>query len=284
MTLLSDQADDIRALVESADPGAVWAVGDAEGVHAGSDPAGADSAGSDSADADSVSRSAGDTSAGGTSPAGTGAGGAGFDVGGLTAVLALWPVVGSLVDEGAIHLHTPLTAYGDAAAAGAPAGTTAHHLLTRPGGTALLTRLAEHVCGSPLAELAATRVWHPLDMAGTRFADGTLRAPLADLVRFLRRLLAPADPDGSPDTARGITRAWTSESLRIRTGELTPARGLLWHPAPHGAWAHHAPQDGGPALWVSPRHGRWAVLLPTGGHSPLRTAFREAVFAPTPPR
>ncbi|MEU9160722.1 hypothetical protein AB0D29_10710 [Streptomyces sp. NPDC048424] len=257
MTLLSDQADDIRALVESADPGAVWAVGGAEGAHAGSDSAGAD----------------------------TGNGrGTGFDVGGLTAVLALWPVVGTLVDEGAIHLHTPLTAYGDEASAGAPAGTTAHHLLTRPGGTALLTRLAEHVCGSSLADLAATRVWHPLDMAGTRFADGTLRAPLADLVRFLRRLLAPADTGGPPDTARGITRAWTSESLRIRTGELTPARGLLWHPAPHGVWAHHAPQDGGPALWVSPRHGRWAVLLPTGGSSPLRTSFREAVFAPTPPR
>ncbi|WP_030719609.1 serine hydrolase [Streptomyces sp. NRRL F-2580] len=268
MTLLSDQADDIRALVESADPGAVWAVGGAEGVHAGSDSAGADPA----------NTSAGDTGTGDTSTGDTG-----FDVGGLTAVLALWPVVGSLVDEGAIHLHTPLTVYGDAAAAGAPAGTTAHHLLTRPGGTALLTRLAEHVCGSPLADLAATRVWHPLGMAGTRFADGTLRAPLADLVRFLRRLLAPADTDGPPEAARGITRAWTSESLRIRTGELTPARGLLWHPAPHGVWAHHAPQDGGPALWVSPRHGRWAVLLPNGGHSPLRTTFREAVFAPTPP-
>ncbi|MEV7440624.1 hypothetical protein AB0O22_05650 [Streptomyces sp. NPDC091204] len=309
MTLLSDQADDIRALVESADPGAVWAVGGAEGVHAGSSPTNAGSASTGSADADSASTGAGDAGAGdagagdagagdagagdaGAGDAGVGRAGAGdvstgdagFDVGGLTAVLALWPVVGSLVDEGAIHLHTPLTAYGDAAAAGAPAGTTAHHLLTRPGGAALLTRLAEHVCGSPLADLAATRVWHPLGMAGTRFADGTLRAPLADLVRFLRRLLAPADTDGSAETARGITRAWTNESLRIRTGELTPARGLLWHPAPHGVWAHHAPQDGGPALWVSPRHGRWAVLLPTGGRGPLRTTFREAVFAPTPPR
>ncbi|MEU7607330.1 hypothetical protein [Streptomyces sp. NPDC041003] len=257
MTLLSDQADDIRALVESADPGAVWAVGDAEGVHAGSDPAGTDT---------------------GDAP------GTVFDVGGLAAVLALWPVVGSLVDEGALHLHTPLAVYGDEAAGGAPAGTTAHHLLTRPGGTAALTRLAEHVCGSPLADLAVTRVWHPLGMAGTRFADGTLRAPLADLVRFLRHLLAPVDGAGPTGTDHGITRAWTAESLRIRTGELTPARGLLWHPAPHGVWTHHAPQDGGPALWVSPRHGRWAVLLPAGARGPLRTAFREAVFAPTAAR
>ncbi|MEJ8640527.1 hypothetical protein WKI68_01935 [Streptomyces sp. MS1.HAVA.3] len=227
MTLLSDQADAVRALVESADPGAVWAVGGPDGLQAGSDTADAP---------DTV-----------------------FDVGGLTAVLALWPVVGSLVDEGALRLHTPLAAYGDAAAAGTPAGTTAHQLLTHPAGTAALTRLAEHLSGSPLADLAAVRVWRPLGMAGTRFADGTLRAPLADLVRFLRHLLAPegpegpaapADPEGpagadaaDPDGARPITRAWTAESLRIRTGELTPARGLLWQPAPRGVWAHHAPTD-----------------------------------------
>ncbi|MGW7435281.1 hypothetical protein [Streptomyces sp. NPDC054849] len=291
MTLLSDQADAVRALVESADPGAVWAVGGPDGLQAGSD----------SADA----------------PAAV------FDVGGLTAVLALWPVVGSLVDEGALRLHTPLAAYGDEAAAGTPAGTTAHQLLTHPAGTAALTRLAEHLSGSPLADLAATRVWRPLGMAGTRFADGTLRAPLADLVRFLRHLLVPegpadpqgpadakgpaaphgpadaegpaaphgpADPDGSTDQggsaapggSTAITRAWTAESLRIRTGELTPARGLLWHPAPHGVWTHHAPTDPGPALWISPRHHRWAILLPTATRNSLRTTFRDAVFAPTP--
>ncbi|MFE1827303.1 hypothetical protein [Streptomyces yangpuensis] len=37
MTLLSDQADAVRALVESADPGAVWAVGGPDGPHAGSE-------------------------------------------------------------------------------------------------------------------------------------------------------------------------------------------------------------------------------------------------------
>ncbi|WP_314247515.1 hypothetical protein [Streptomyces sp. DSM 40907] len=253
MTPLCDQATAVRALVESADPGAVWAVGGPEGPQAGSDGGHPD--------------------------------GAAFDVDALSGALALWPVIGSLVDEGALRLHTPLAAYGDTAAEGIPAGTTAHHLLTHPGGTAALThltRLAEQLSGSPLADLAATRVWHPLGMTGTRFADGTLRAPLADLVRFLCRLLDPVDRvEPAPVDPAGISRAWTTESLRIRTGELTPARGLLWDPAPHGVWTHHAPQDGGPALWVSPRHRRWAVLLPTAGRGAPRTAFREAVFAPT---
>lgn len=118
-------------------------------------------------------------------------------------------------------------------------------------------------------------------MTRTRFADDTLRAPLTDLVRFLRHLLSPADPDGSggPGSPAGITRAWTTESLRIRTGELTPSRGLLWHPAPHGVWTHPAPAPGGPALWISPRHHRWALLLPTSPATQLRTAFRTAAFA-----
>ncbi|WKD30784.1 serine hydrolase [Streptomyces xanthophaeus] len=250
MTSLCDQATAVRALVESTDPGAVWAVGGPEGPHAGSD---------------------------GEHPAD-----AAFDVDGLAAVLVLWPVIGSLVDEGALRLHTPLAAYGDTAAEGVPAGTTAHHLLTHPGGTAALiylARLAEQLSGSPLADLAATRVWHPLGMTGTHFADGTLRAPLADLVRFLCRLLDPAEPSAPA----GISRAWTTESLRIRTGELTPARGLLWDPASHGVWTHHAPQDGGAALWISPRHRCWAVLLPTAGRGTPRTAFREAAFASTTP-
>lgn len=244
MTPHRSQADPIDALVRSADPDAVWAAGSADAVHAGSP-----------GDRDTP-----------------------LDVGGLTAVLALWPVLGSLVTEGELALHTPLTAYGEDAAAGLPGGATAHHLLTRadgPSALAALTRLAEHLTGTPLAEFARTRIWRPLGMTRTRFADGTLHAPLADLVRFPRHLLSAAD--------HPISRAWTAQSLRIRTGELTPSRGLLWHPAPAGVWAHPAPAAPGPALWVSPRHDRWAALLPGAGAAaapavPLRTAFREAVF------
>ncbi|MFF4105584.1 hypothetical protein [Streptomyces sp. NPDC001903] len=249
MTLQSDRADAadaadaaggagvearIRGVLQAADPDALWAVGGPDGLHAGSAE---------------------------ESPA--------REVGGLLPVLALWPVIGSLVAEEALRLHTPLAAYGVEAAP----GTTTHHLLshsTGPEAHDTLTRLAEHLTGSPLAELAATRIWHPLGMTGTGFADGALHAPPADLVRFLSHLLSPAE--------HPLTRAWITDSLRIRTGELTPARGLLWHPAPHGTWSYGET----PTVWLSPRLHRWALLHPAHPAGPLRTPFREAAFAPAP--
>ncbi|MEU8777526.1 hypothetical protein [Streptomyces sp. NPDC048606] len=261
----SDRADRIEALVRAADPYAVWAEG-------GADPA---------------------RDAPPTSPPGAPDRDTPQDVGGLLPVLALWPVLGSLVTRGELTLHTPIAAYGPRLADGLPAGTTTHHLLTHadgPPALAALTRLAEHLGGSPPTALAATRIWGPLGMTGTRFDGRTLHAPPADLARFLRHLLSTAD--------HPIARRWTADSLRIRTGELTPARGLLWHPAPGGVWTHHAPTRTGPALWVSPRHGRWAALLPGAAPAgpagsvdpaagararPLRNAFRDAVFQSTPP-
>lgn len=239
-------ADRIGALVRDADPGAGWAIGGPGGpyavVEAGAGPGGR---------------------AGGRG----GAGDAG-DAGGLVGVLAVWPVVGMLVDAGELALHTPLSVYG--AGGGLPAGTTAHQLLTQGSGTSpALVGLAERLCGRPLAGVAADRIWGPLGMTRTGFAaDGTLHAPAADLGRFLSHLLAPAG--GGP-----VSRAWTAQSLRIRTGELLPARGLLWQPAAHGAWSHGE----GPTVWVSPRGRRWAALLPTSPSAPLRAAFREAVFS-----
>ncbi|MCX5380699.1 hypothetical protein [Streptomyces sp. NBC_00091] len=245
----------IEALMRSADPAALWAVGSADAVHAlyAGRPGGEDTP---------------------------------FDAGALTAVLALWPVVGSLVAQGELALHTPLTAYGLTDPAGPPTGTTAHHLLTHadaPPALATLTRLAEHLSGTPLPDHARTRVWQPLGMHRTRFAEGTLHTSPADLGRFLRHLLSTAD--------HPIARAWTDESLRIRTGELTPSRGLLWHPAPGGLWSAHPPSGPGPGVWIAPRHDRWAVLVPGPAQGPgagsvtaLRTAFREAAFGPAPAR
>ncbi|MGE7390735.1 hypothetical protein ACQKM2_35180 [Streptomyces sp. NPDC004126] len=278
-----------EALERAAGPAALWAVGSADAVHAAR-PGTPD--GDDGNDRDWH---------------------APLDAGAMTPLLALWPVIGGLVDRGELTLHTPLTAYGESPAAGLPGGTTTHHLLTRCDGPApldALTRLAEHLAGTPLADCARTRVWGPLGMTRTRFAGTTLRTCPADLARFLRHLLSTDDTDGTDGTddtdgtdgtddtdgtaevgaaaaERPVSRAWTAESLRIRTGELTPSRGLLWHPAPAGVWTHHPPSGSGPAVWISPRQNRWALLVPGpegDGSGPPRAAFREAAFGPAPAR
>ncbi|MCB5181309.1 serine hydrolase [Streptomyces antimicrobicus] len=244
---MTTQADRFADLLRSAD--AAWAVGDAHGTR----------------DAGAVGPIRQD------SP---------LDVTGLAAVLVLWPVVGRLVAEGELRLHTPLSAYWDRHH---PAGgTTAHQLLThtaavdRPAD--LLCALAEHLSGEPLATSVARHVWGPLGMNRTGLveaADGSgpvLRSTLDDLGRFLHHLCEPADTP--------VARSWIADSLRIRTGELVPARGLLWHPAPHvdprsGLWCHGDPAAGS-TLWLAPREGRWAVLLTrTPG---LREAFRTLAF------
>ncbi|MFH7600376.1 hypothetical protein WDV06_35545 [Streptomyces racemochromogenes] len=236
----------IEALMRTADPAAVWAVGSADRVHA-------------------------------ARPGPPGDWDTPLDVAALTPALVFWPLLGTLVARGELTLHTPLTAYGEPSDAGAPPVTTTHQLLTHadgPAALAALTRLVERLGGAPLGDSAATRIWRPLGMTRTRLADGVLHTTLADLTRFLSHLLSPAD--------HPVPRAWTAESLRIRTGELAPSRGLLWHPAPAGVWAHHPPSGPGPALWLAPRHDRWAVLLPgpgPGSGARLRTAFREAAFA-----
>ncbi|RSS99387.1 hypothetical protein EF910_35755 [Streptomyces sp. WAC07149] len=278
----------IEALERAAGPAALWAVGSADAVHAARPGTPSTPEGDGGADGDWN---------------------APLDAGAMTPLLALWPVIGGLVARGELTLHTPLTAYGETAAAGLPGGTTAHHLLTRCDGPApldALTRLAEHLTGTPLADCARTRVWEPLGMTRTRFAGTTLRTCPADLARFLRHLLSAgdtaegsvadrADPAGTADPAdagaadaeRPVSRAWTAESLRIRTGELTPSRGLLWHPAPAGVWTHHPPSGSGPAVWISPRQNRWALLVPgpeSDGSGPPRAAFREAAFGPAPAR
>ncbi|KJY29072.1 hypothetical protein VR44_23820, partial [Streptomyces katrae] len=109
----------IEALMRTADPDAVWAVGSAYTVHA------------------ARPGPPGDWDTPLAAPS-------------LTPALALWPVLGTLVAQGELALHTPLAAYGQPPAAGAPAGTTTHQLLTRadgPAAAAALTRLAEQLGG-----------------------------------------------------------------------------------------------------------------------------------------
>jgi CubicO group peptidase (beta-lactamase class C family) len=190
----------------------------------------------------------------------------------------------------------------------------------------ILGYLAEHISGQPLDQLATARIWNPLGMDTTRF--GPLPAAIAercapteldqdtdthlkgvahdfsarllggvcgiagvftvldDLVRFLRYML---DPSTAPVEA-GFGADWTAHSLAIRTGQLQPARGLFWHPAPatgndEDIWVHYG--FTGTGMWLSPAKGRWAVLLTnklyyTRDRQPLtdiRNRFRELAFA-----
>ncbi|MGW4411592.1 serine hydrolase domain-containing protein [Nonomuraea sp. NPDC004702] len=164
----------------------------------------------------------------------------------------------------------------------------------------ILGYLAEHLTATPLDQLARQLIWQPLGMTHTHF--GPLPTPIAarcaptefdgetgvhlkgvahdfsarllggvcgiagvfstldDLALFQRHLLTPGP---GPAPVR-FGHAWVSESLRVHTGELAPARGLFWHPAPgtrpeDGIYVHYG--FTGTAMWISTSQERWAVLL-----------------------
>lgn len=161
----------------------------------------------------------------------------------------------------------------------------------------ILGVLAERLTGETLTDQSRRRVWDALGMretwfgsvptelharcAPTEFDDetGTRRrglvhdfstrlfdgacgisgvfSTLGDLGIFLRHLLRP-------DERAGFGPAWIAESLRVHTGELEPARGLFWFPAPgtevsDDVWMHLG--FTGTGMWISPKRQRWAVLL-----------------------
>ncbi|MFE9607163.1 serine hydrolase domain-containing protein [Streptomyces sp. NPDC006012] len=164
----------------------------------------------------------------------------------------------------------------------------------------ILGYLSEHFSGQALDELATTRIWKPLGMHSTRF--GPLPAEIAarcapteldqdtdthlkgtvhdfsarllggvcgiagaftvldDLAVLLRYML----DTGTARERSGFGHAWTTTSLTVQTGTLTPVRGLFWHAAPGTApaddvWVHYG--FTGTGMWISPGQGRWAVLL-----------------------
>ncbi|MEV6328484.1 serine hydrolase domain-containing protein [Streptomyces sp. NPDC051909] len=328
--------DAVRAQVF---PGAAWAVGDAGGAVAGGG-VGALAPGGEPVGEDAL-----------------------FDLASLTKIIAVWPVVGTLVESGKLALDVPLGDFWPEAAghplgdvtplqllthtAGMPLranlralygsdpqdvrdGVVQERLRRRPGeaveytdrAALVLGYLAEFLTGGTrLRELAGTRVWQPLGMTQTRYGPlpaslvaraapteydeetgGHLRgtvhdfsarllggacgiagtfATAGDLGRFLRQVLDPVRPP--------FGDGWVAESLRVRTGELTPPRGLFWHPAPgttarEDIWAHYG--FTGTGMWVSPARGRWAVLLTnklyftraTGPITHVRDAFRATAF------
>lgn len=169
-------------------PGAVWAVGDAAGIHASGSTGVLDPG-------DPGTPMRPDTI---------------FDAASLTKILAVWASIGSLWEEGKLDLDIPLATFWSEVDGHPLGGVTARQLLThtagvplraqlknlygtdpqdvrdgvlhealhRPPGEAveytdraalILGYLAEHLAGQRLDELATQRTWQPLDMHTTRF-------------------------------------------------------------------------------------------------------------------
>ncbi|TGN81302.1 class A beta-lactamase-related serine hydrolase [Streptomyces bauhiniae] len=327
-------------------PGAVWAIGDANGIRAQGTTGVLDP---DEPDvpmrADTV-----------------------FDAASLTKILAVWSCIGALWGDGALDLDQPLGGFWPEVTGHPLGAVTARQLLTHTAGLPLraqlknlygtnredirrgvlheqlnrspgeaveytdraaliLGYLAEHLSGQSLDQLAAVRIWRPLGMDSTRFGplpdqiadrcapteynrdtdthlkgtahdfsarllDGVCGIAgaftvLDDLTVFLRHLL---DVGTAPRRA-GFGRGWSTTSLTVQTGTLTPVRGLFWHTAPgtvlvDDVWVHYG--FTGTGTWISPRQGRWAVLLTnklyyTRDRQPLtdvRNAFRGLAFSP----
>ncbi|NJP91624.1 beta-lactamase family protein [Nonomuraea sp. FMUSA5-5] len=207
-------------------PGAVWAVGDADGIlFSGScgllDPT----------DPDHPMRP--DTV---------------FDIASLTKIIAVWSAIGTLWEERCLNLHDPLAALMPDLDGHQLGQVTVHHLLThtagvplranlknlygtdpqairegvlheplhRPPGEAveytdraalILGFLAEELVGRPLDQLARTRVWLPLGMNDTRFGP---------LPTALTRRCAPTEYD--QETGRHLRGVAHDFSARLLGG------------------------------------------------------------------
>lgn len=121
MTHTTDRIEDLlqTGVRDEVYPGAVWAVGNADGIQASGavgllDPDHPD----EPMRLDTV-----------------------FDVASLTKVLAVWSTIGTLVEEGKLQLHTPLGTFWDEVAGHPLARATAHHLLTHTAGLPLRANL-----------------------------------------------------------------------------------------------------------------------------------------------
>ncbi|SEE44464.1 serine hydrolase [Streptomyces sp. Ag109_O5-10] len=208
-----------------------------------------------------------------------------FDVGALTQILAVWPAVGTLVEDGTLRLDAEL---GDlwSAVRGRPlARVTVRHLLThtagvplgadrhpdtgdgvlhdavrRPPGEAVeytdraalvLGRLAEELSGRPLDALAATRVWQPLGM--TRTCYGPLPAEAA-------ARCAPTELDATGSRLRGTAHGSPAHPQGGVFSVLPDLAAFLRHLLQPG---RHGGQSGFGPAWVQE-----SLRIHTGGLTP----------------
>ncbi|MFB7053568.1 serine hydrolase domain-containing protein [Streptomyces vinaceus] len=215
-----------QAVQDKVCPGAVWAIGDAEGTRA------AGHAGLLDPDQHEHPM-AQDTI---------------FDLASITKIIATWSTVGALWEEGLLNLQRPLETFWDEVRGHPVGGLTPHHLLTHTSGLPLhanlealygtdrhairagvlreplrrppgeeveytdraaiiLGYLCEYLTGEPLERLARNRTWSPLRM------DRTHYGPLPpDLVKYC----APTEVD--PDTRVPLKGTVHDFSSRLHGG------------------------------------------------------------------
>lgn len=280
----TELAEAVRALLlggvgPASYPGAVWAVGDADGEREGGEIGLLDPAEPELPMRDDTL----------------------FDLASLTKVLAAWSGAGTLWQEEALELDRPLGDFWPDTA-GHPVGTlTARHLLThtaglplrarlrelygedpvavrlgvlhealhRPPGEAveytdraalILGHLVEHLSGVPLARYATTRVWQPLGMAETRFGP---------LPEQLARRAAPTEAD----TFTGLHLRGTVHDFSARLlGGACGIAGVFAPRADLGRFLAHLlrprPDVGFGAAWTAE-----SLRVQTGALTPARGLF-----------
>ncbi|NEB93259.1 serine hydrolase domain-containing protein [Streptomyces bauhiniae] len=263
-------------------PGAVWAVGDANGIRAQGTTGVLDP---DEPDvpmrADTV-----------------------FDAASLTKILAVWSSLGALWEDGALDLDQPLGSFWPEVSGHPLGAVTARQLLAhtaglplraqlknlygtdeddirrgvlheqlhrRPGeaveytdrAALILGYLAEHLAGRPLDELASARVWQPLGMNSTRFG------PLPDEIAAR---CAPTELD--PDTdihLKGIAHDFSARLL----GGVCGIAGTFTVVDDLAMFLHRLLDT--PSAWTSE-----SLTIQTGALEPTRGLFWHPAAGTTP--
>ncbi|MGP4104162.1 serine hydrolase domain-containing protein [Nonomuraea sp. KM90] len=234
-----------------------------------------------------------------------------FDVASLTKVLAVWSVIGALWEEQRLHLHAPLSNLMPDLAGHQLGGVTAHQLLThtagvplranlknlygtdphriregvlkealhRPPGEAveytdraalILGFLAEHLTDTPLDQLAQSRIWHPLGMTTTQFGP---------LPASLMARCAPTEYDEETDRhLKGIAHDFSARLL----GGVCGIAGVFSTLVDLSLFLRHLLHPSRSGLCFSTAWAQESLQVQTGALEPARGLFWHPAPSTTP--